>query len=965
MSVGKSNLRWGTGGREALLERGHELEAISRQLTRARQQRGAVVLIEAAAGMGGTRLLHVAQELARQAGMLVFEAQASELEVAFPFGIALQLFEPWWASLSDEHRERLLDGPTQSAAKLLQGGFQDLVPYSEAPGYAAIHGLFRLARSVVESPNAAGTGAPSAALFVDDAHWADRPSLRFLAYLARRISDLPIALVATVRDGDPTPERRALATLRSAARGAVLRPGPLSEKAVAKIVAGEFPDAEPAFWQCSARLTNGNPLLLRRLLDQVRWDRARPDAGTAARLHHLPPSSVIDRVVTSLEGLPPETAAVASAVAALGDGASLRHVAAVAGIDFDAASRAADTLASMDLLRDGAPLSFVHPLVGSAVRASIPPLDRALTHRRAARVLAADQVGEEEVAVHLLASTPESDQQTIEVLRVAAGKALDAGDPQHAVRLLERALAERPPAELGTALLSELAQAEMDCGLDSAALEHLEEAITATEGPSARLGLMVTKARLLYERGHFGEAAATAQAASAMGFQADHELAEELEAIYVRAASLVPELADTLVRRREPLLQRVGAHPSPYQRDALSHLAVHAAHQGEEERTLVARLVKRAWSDGALLDTAAGADCWPLLAGALLFTDELEWAVQLCDAALDHAQKRGDTAEFATASYCRAWPLYEQGNVLAAAQDAQKALDARPGRWHLYLRTAYGANALCHLQRGEVERASRTLTILEEDEIKGTLHYPLLLDCRAQLRLAQHRPQEALSDALEAGHHLQESFGIKSPGLVQWRSTAALAHLAVGEPDEGRRLVREELELARRIGLTRVVIRDLRVLGLAEGGERGIALLGEAVAAGEDHPPRLEYFSALVDLGAALRRANQRTAARDSLRKALELSHRGGATVLEQRAKTELAATGARPRRTMLTGIEALTPNQLRVGELAAQGLTTRQIADEQFITPKTVEYHLRQIYMKLSVSSREELAQTLAAREH
>jgi DNA-binding CsgD family transcriptional regulator len=121
---------------------------------------------------------------------------------------------------------------------------------------------------------------------------------------------------------------------------------------------------------------------------------------------------------------------------------------------------------------------------------------------------------------------------------------------------------------------------------------------------------------------------------------------------------------------------------------------------------------------------------------------------------------------------------------------------------------------------------------------------------------------------------------------------------------------------------------------------------------------------ALVDLGAALRRAKRRTAAREPLRRGLELSYRGGATVVAERARMELTATGARPRRVMLSGLESLTPGERRVADLAAQEMTTREIAEALFITPKTVEYHLRHIYQKLSVSSRSELATMLATEQ-
>jgi DNA-binding CsgD family transcriptional regulator len=150
------------------------------------------------------------------------------------------------------------------------------------------------------------------------------------------------------------------------------------------------------------------------------------------------------------------------------------------------------------------------------------------------------------------------------------------------------------------------------------------------------------------------------------------------------------------------------------------------------------------------------------------------------------------------------------------------------------------------------------------------------------------------------------------------------------------------------------------VLALAREGDERIKLLQDAVRLGEAGPPRLEYTQALIDLGAALRRDNQRAAAREPLRQALELASRGRADAHVQTAQVELAASGARPRRVHLSGVDALTPSERRIADLGASGLTRRQIAEKLFITPKTVEFHLRHVYQKLDIHNREELAEAL-----
>ena len=209
-----------------------------------------------------------------------------------------------------------------------------------------------------------------------------------------------------------------------------------------------------------------------------------------------------------------------------------------------------------------------------------------------------------------------------------------------------------------------------------------------------------------------------------------------------------------------------------------------------------------------------------------------------------------------------------------------------------YLPTAYAVIACCHIQQGRLSEAESALAVIEHPQLHCGDRLPALLATRAQLRLAQHRPQEALDDAVQAGRLWEEELGPPSPGAPPWRAIAAMAHLGLGQTGPARELATAELALARELGVTRTVIRDLCVLGLVEGGDDGIELLTEATTLGADHPTRLSHISALIALGGALRRANQRAAARDPLMAALKLCQQMGATALAMQAQTELAVTG-------------------------------------------------------------------------
>ncbi len=393
------------GRHERLVEREDELFAIDRALGASLRGKGGVVVIEAPAGKGKTRLLAAAGDRARQLSIQVLGAQGTELEQEFPYGVAVQLFEPLWVSSDPDTRVRLSAGPALAAAELLEHGGPAPGASAETEAFSAAHGLTWLARNLTGLDG--GERPRVLLMLVDDAHWADRASLRFLAYLGSRISELPIVLVMSVRTGEPSLDQRALTSLRDAPDTTVLQPPALSAYGVAEIVHAQFPGADPAFVRACLLATAGNPFLLGRLLDQVRQDRLTPDATTARALAELTPEAVLRSVLTRLDRLPSPARGLARALAVLGDGTSLELVARLAEVSAAEAGVAADLLARLGLLHPGAPLAFVHPLIRSAIRASLSPLDRGAAHGHAASLLLETGAADEQVAAQLLHAPPE------------------------------------------------------------------------------------------------------------------------------------------------------------------------------------------------------------------------------------------------------------------------------------------------------------------------------------------------------------------------------------------------------------------------------------------------------------------------------------------------------------------------------------------------------------------------------
>jgi DNA-binding NarL/FixJ family response regulator len=184
--------------------------------------------------------------------------------------------------------------------------------------------------------------------------------------------------------------------------------------------------------------------------------------------------------------------------------------------------------------------------------------------------------------------------------------------------------------------------------------------------------------------------------------------------------------------------------------------------------------------------------------------------------------------------------------------------------------------------------------------------------------------------------------------------------MRLGERDRARELAQAELADVESFGAPRAVGVASRVAGLVEGGEHGLELLERSVRALRDSPALLERARSLGELGAARRRAGERTAARELLAEALDLAARCGAGPLAGRVREELRAAGARPRREWRTGVEALTPSELRIVRLAVEGRTNREIAQELYVTLKTVEGHLSRAYTKLGIDGRGQLREVL-----
>jgi DNA-binding CsgD family transcriptional regulator len=369
-----------------------------------------------------------------------------------------------------------------------------------------------------------------------------------------------------------------------------------------------------------------------------------------------------------------------------------------------------------------------------------------------------------------------------------------------------------------------------------------------------------------------------------------------------------------------------------------------------------------------VISGAAGrAENWDTRA-ALLWTlvaaegfDEVEMALgPMVTEVHRSGSARGFVAVYSTLGLLKL-RLGELPEADAAARVALRVLqegDFTPG-------LAFAATVLADVavEAGELAEAQALIGLVPQEGWAAGVGTALIPAARGRLRLAEGRPAEALADFEAcASMFSPDVWGteIRDVGYVHARAGAAQALLRLGERESARQMAQTELADVRVFGGPRALGVASRVAGLAQGGERGIELLYESVASLRDSPALLELAHSLAELGAALRRAGQPAAAREALAEALDLAARCGARRLAARAREELKATGARPRRAWRTGVEALTPSELRIVRLAAEGRTNREIAHELYVTLKTVEGHLSRAYAKLGIEGRAELPSVL-----
>ncbi|WP_368396657.1 AAA family ATPase [Streptomyces sclerotialus] len=931
-----------------LLERETALALLSAEAERARAGSGRLVLFRGPTGTGRSALLDAAARHGAGNGMRVLRADCSAEGAGTAFGTVLRLLDPPpCAGLDDDvHRPSRHDGLPARLWRLLRS-------------YAAASPLL---------------------LTVDDVHLADSASRRWLAEAARRLSELPVLLVASERvQYDIAPPGHGLAHALSPALVRAHAPAPLSPAAAAALVREAFgADASDAWVDGCVRAGAGLPLLLRALLDDLRAvvpDGGRDGVALPESCADLYPGAYAAAVLWWLDSAGPETAAVARALAEL-EATGEAHtqvtdelLAEVSGAGVARVSGWITAMTRLGLLRrdpgHGGPV-FAHPLLRGALLDGRPEEDRLAVHRRAAayRYRRGDRA--EAVARHLLRAHPPGVEWVTDVLLDAAQEAAGAGRDGDAAAYLRGALDTPMPRERRAAVLTRLGALEFTT-VRSAGIPRLTEALRLQQGPKDRV---LTALGLGTALVHRGEARAAFDVLRGLDDQDDPVLARTVQT----AAALLSD-HDRDIRRevhqrlRETAERRPGLL-SPAVRTLLVRYEAAAGLLSAEAAMRQVRELVAVPEDRLLLPYRMSA-----ASTVAQWADALEDADRFVRDGLTERLSPLHPAHHALLN-TRADTAAARGRFTTAEFPDRRPAGVPAGR---AAPTNYRAHAVISLVRaGRTADARRIVSDVHVDEETDGWQLNRFLYARGVLRAAEGDHMAALDDFLDCGRR-QTARDILSPSVSAWRSAAAECHLALGRPQEALPLAEEEYRLAAVWGTPRVLGRALRVLGAATGGRHGLELTGQAVtvlrdgapepdpdagyAAADGAPARaldIELVPALITHGRQLAAAGQPRRARSLLREAAATADRMGAGRPLAEAEQALRDSGARRGPARHTGADALTDSERRIATLAADGRSNAEIGALLHLARRTVETHLTSTYRKLGIRRRTELRAAL-----
>lgn len=927
----------------ALLERETETGIIGEQLDRAVSGNGSLLVVEGPAGIGKTTLLRKAMEMGRERGMKVVYGRGGVLEQQIEYGVVRQMLEKALVGAGEAERADLLSGPAAPAAAVL--GFAEL-PVDAGPGRDPseniLHGLYWLMANLAES-------GPVLAVF-DDAHWGDGASLIASGYLARRVEGHPIALMAGVRDDEPGSLARSLGPVFLDAGATMLRPEPLTFAAVGEFLSQSFGGEEVSdgLVEAFAKASGGNPFFLTELVGELRGSHDGLDELSPDLVFDAGPVAVKRSLLMRLGALGDNPRKLAQALAILGGEGELRHAVAIAGLSPEEGAAASDRLAAAGILEHGRQLRVAHPLVRAAIADDIPPSAQSAYHRRAFEILVREGATDDELTVHALNADPQADAELVAVLRRNADRSLRTGAPATAVVHLKRALAEPPTIEIRPQVVAELGRSEIRSGSFTDGLTRIDQALDGLTDPDLRIAAQRDRGFAAFASGGMDDARDLIQESLAERDDREEDGALQLEADLAMLAWLSGADSGIDLRRHLGVPGETAA-----QRTILALLSqeLHATGSHPDE---VIEVANRAIASGRMIseDTSESLG-WYMATYALLTCEAYDEARVTIEQALADSTRRGSAFGRAGALGCRSVLAINEGRPGEAEADARTAAAGGIAPIMVPVNASFTVRAL--VEQGKLEEAEQALV---EGGIEHGPGGPTVLRWvpwgRACLHEAQGKVDEVRADLAPLA---EDDAANRSMKALSWRAMLARTLSKNGHSVEAEALATEHLSWAEWWGRPSALGIAQRAEALAGPPDQRAVRLARAIETLASSPLATEEARARVELGIALLRTGKKSDGTGQLEAGLEIAMDRGARLTAKTAAKELEIAGAAPKR---LSFDELTASERRVAEFAAGGKTNREIADELFVTPKTIENHLTRVYSKLGVGSRRELESAL-----
>lgn len=915
-----------------LFGRAEECARVEGLLEDARRGRSGTLVVRGEAGIGKTALLRYARS--RAAGMRVLEHRAVRAEAELPFAALHGLLRPLLPLL-----ERLPQAQEEAVGSLL-----GLCVRPEAQLLAAYGGVLGLiAEAAEEEP---------LLLLVDDAHWLDGGSAAALSFAARRLVAESVAILLAERVG-------AESVSDLFVLGTELRLSGLDADAGRALLVAEFGEVEPGVAAALTTACGGNPLALveagRALSpDQLAAKRPLPEplpiAADVAEtflpvVRQLPRETERALLVAAVgEGLPQETIAAASE--ATGGGERLLAPAQQAGL--------------IELGRAG--VRFCHPLVRSAVYAAASPAERREAHRAIAMALASVD-DEDRRALHLAAAADGPSEDVAEALERAAERARRRGGYSAQATALERAAQLSADDQHRARRLHAACRAAYWAGEKQRALRLGNDALVVARDPLVRadvvhqLAVIAEFDRELQPR---APSSAALERIAAEIEPLDGERAIALLGVVLQRhrQALDTEAAHAIAKRRLAIAERIGGERLLRARQ---DLAATLCLRGDAEAAAeVLDGVAEARAQEETLPAYASQ-----AAESLLWSERYDELRELLGASLADARAHGNVLRVCFDLTNLAALELRLGRLDAAAATAGEALLLAQNMESHYLEacnlaTLAGIDArrgAGDALRDHGDRAAVLAHALGENLVRGEIHL-----ARGLFALATGALDDAL-DELERAVAIVTAGGVVEPGVLPVIPELVETHARRGERATAAGLLDGFRRAADRTRRGWALAAAARCDALLASVERMDAHFEEAIGRYELQPMPFEQARTRLYYGERLRRAQRRRDARRELRVALDQLQALGARIWADRAATELRATGETIGPRDPTAAERLTPQELQIALLVADGKTNKEVGAALFLSPKTVEYHLAHVYRKLGLHSRRELILIFASR--